>query len=66
MSLLAGWLAFRWSILTRSVLVSSLSPALDRALLAVTLGLVVAAAGLAVGGAGQGQVPARPELVSGP
>lgn len=51
-SLLAGWLAFRWSILTRSVLVSELSPTVDRIALAVVLGAVVAAAGLTVSWAG--------------
>lgn len=51
-SLLAGWLAFRWSILTRSVLVSDLAPLVDRVGLTVVLGVVVAAAGLTVQWAG--------------
>ena len=51
-SLLAGWLAFRWSILTRSVLVSDLAPLVDRIALAVVLGVVLAAAGLTVQWAG--------------
>ena len=37
-SLLSGWLAFRWSILTRSVLVSDLRLTADRIALAVILG----------------------------
>ena len=64
-SLLAGWLVFRWSILTRSVLVSSLAPILDRGAFAVTAGLVVAAAGLTVAAAGRDLGPAeRPTLAS--
>ena len=64
-SLLSGWLAFRWSILTRSVLVSDLAPAVDRAALAVVMGLVLAAAGLSVGAAGQDRAPVRSTLASG-
>ena len=51
-SLLSGWLAFRWSILTRSVLISDLAPTVDRIALAAVLGVVVAAAGLTVSWAG--------------
>ena len=51
-SLLAGWLAFRWSILTCAVLISTLAPIVDRAGLSVVLGAVVAAAGLVVTWAG--------------
>ena len=51
-SLLAGWLAFRWSILTRAVLVSDLAPTVDRAGMVVVLGSALAAAGLIVNGAG--------------
>jgi hypothetical protein len=57
-SLLSGWLAFRWSILTRSVLVSELAPTADRIALAVVLGAVVAAAGLTVQWAGTPDGPA--------
>lgn len=56
-SLLAGWLAFRWSILTRSVLISDLAPAADRAAYAVVLGTALAAAGLTVQWAGSGEDP---------
>jgi len=64
-SLLAGWLVFRWSILTRSVLVSNLAPALDRGAFAVAAGLVVAAAGLTVAAAGRDLGPAeRPTLAA--
>ena len=56
-SLLSGWLAFRWSILTRSVLVSDLAPTVDRIALAVVLGAVVAAAGLTVQWAGHPRDP---------
>ena len=52
-SLLAGWVAFRWSILTSAVLVSTLAPSLDRLALATILGLAVGAAGLTVLDAGQ-------------
>jgi hypothetical protein len=55
-SLLAGWIAFRWSILTRAVLVSDLAPALDRTALAVVLGSTIAAAGLLVSWAGASAV----------
>jgi hypothetical protein len=68
-SLLAGWLAFRWSILTRAVLVSTLAAPLDRATLAVIAGLVVASAGLSVAGAGLGDsLPGVPpgSTVTGP
>ena len=51
-SLLAGWLAFRWSILTRAVLISPLAPIVDRAGLSLVLGAAVAAAGLVVTWAG--------------
>ncbi|HEY5153495.1 MAG TPA: hypothetical protein VIJ47_02105 [Acidimicrobiales bacterium] len=51
-SLLAGWLAFRWANLTHRVLVTDLLPAVDRAVLAAVLGLVVASAGLALAGTG--------------
>jgi hypothetical protein len=56
-SLLAGWLAFRWSILTRAVLISDLAPAVDRASLAVVLGASVAAAGLVISWAGSPIAP---------
>jgi hypothetical protein len=51
-SLLSGWLAFRWSILTRSVLVSDLAPTVDRVALAAVLGVTLASAGLTVRWAG--------------
>ncbi len=67
MSLLSGWLAFRWSILTRSVLVSDLAPTADRIALAVVLGAVVAAAGLTVQWAGTpDRAGARRQSRSGP
>ena len=58
--LLSGWLAFRWSILTRSVLISDLAPVIDRVALAAVLGAVVAAAGLTVQWAGTPVDPAAP------
>jgi hypothetical protein len=58
-SLLAGWLAFRWSILTHSVLVSDLAPMVDRVGLGVVLGASLAAAGLTVGSAGGDDVQAN-------
>ncbi len=64
-SLLSGWLAFRWSILTRSVLISDLSPTVDRLALAVILGVVVAAAGLTVSWAGAPEHPAGPGVSPG-
>jgi len=51
-SLLAGWLAFRWSILDRAVLISPLRPGVDRVGLAFVLGAAVGAAGLVVSWAG--------------
>lgn len=54
-SRLAGWLAFRWSILTRAVLISTLAPIVDRAGLSVVLGPVVVAAGLVVTWAGSAE-----------
>jgi len=67
-SLLSGWLAFRWSILTRSVLVSDLAPTLDRVALAAVLGGVVAAAGLTVQWAGTPEIrePGADGLRPGP
>jgi hypothetical protein len=57
-SLLAGWIAFRWSIVDRAVLISPLEPVLDRLGLAFVLGAAVAAAGLVVSWAGS--VPGAP------
>ena len=56
-SLLAGWIAFRWSILDRAVLISPLRPVVDRAGLALVLGAAVAGAGLIVSWAGSVTVP---------
>jgi hypothetical protein len=51
-SLLAGWIAFRWSIVTRAVLISDLDPTVDRVALALVAGAAVGAAGLVVRWAG--------------
>jgi hypothetical protein len=60
-SALSGWIAFRWGILDRAVLISTLAPAVDRVGLALVLGATVGAAGLVVSWAGTVDPPAHPQ-----